>query len=333
MGVSHRTLAIAFAAVVAACTAAPPPEPGGITTAAPAPSASASAGNAPVARGYHAIVSMGTQGVLLYGGSTAPPGQGGVSLKDLWIRRGALWTRVPSEGPVSADVVAWDPDTARLFVTPGGDVVWLYDPKADQWERRTVTEGPPALDSARGVYDTRARRVIVTTRGSTWTYDVAANAWKRMASETNPPSLRWYSLTYHRKAGVTVLFGGSNADGTWTYDAVADAWREIRPATAPSGRQYSATAYDEETERVVLFGGTFGPQSAETPLGDTWSYDLAKNEWTQLSPARAPNPRGWHAMTYDAASARIVLFGGGAHRTEFQADTWTFDGSAWERSP
>jgi len=44
-------------------------------------------------------------------------------------------------------------------------------------------------------------------------------------------------------------------------------------------------------------------------------------------------PARMAAMTLDVTSTRIVLFGGGPRRTEFPADTWTFDGSGWERSP
>lgn len=55
-------------------------------------------------------------------------------------------------------------------------------------------------------------------------------------------------------------------------------------------------------------------------------------------------PEGWspllsarfgHAMAYDAARGRMVLFGGRAHRTSEQdldlGDTWEWDGSAWFR--
>lgn len=43
-------------------------------------------------------------------------------------------------------------------------------------------------------------------------------------------------------------------------------------------------------------------------------------------PASSPSPRWGAAMAYDAATGKIVLFGGG---TTPQGDTWTWDGSTW----
>src|SRR6187549_3658789 len=52
--------------------------------------------------------------------------------------------------------------------------------------------------------------------------------------------------------------------------------------------------------------------------------------WTQRA-VSGPSARYEHAMAYDAARARVVLFGG---REQFPltgvfADTWEWDGSAW----
>ena len=128
------------------------------------------------------------------------------------------------------------------------------------------------------------------------------------------------------------MFGGADLDDTWTYHARTNEWKEMKPTRAPSGRQYHAMAYDERADRVVLFGAA-GPQGVETPFGDTWMYDLARNEWTEVRAAPAPTTRGWHAMAYDAVLARVVLFGGGPHRDGYRAETWVFDttASSWSQ--
>ena len=55
--------------------------------------------------------------------------------------------------------------------------------------------------------------------------------------------------------------------------------------------------------------------------GDTWEWD--GTAWTQRSPASAPSPQQGHAMAYDAARGRVVLFGG--HDSFRRGDTWEWD--------
>ncbi len=43
-----------------------------------------------------------------------------------------------------------------------------------------------------------------------------------------------------------------------------------------------------------------------------------------------PAPRAWHAMAYDSARGRVVLFGGNyANTNTFYGDTWEWDGATW----
>jgi len=53
--------------------------------------------------------------------------------------------------------------------------------------------------------------------------------------------------------------------------------------------------------------------------------------WTKLSPTTNPPSRSMHAMVYDSARDRVVVFGGGG---AYLNDTWEFDGKTWvKRSP
>ena len=57
-------------------------------------------------------------------------------------------------------------------------------------------------------------------------------------------------------------------------------------------------------KRVVLFGFVYPPARS-----DTWEWD--GNTWLERSPTTSPSVRFGHAMAYDAARQRVVLFGGG----------------------
>jgi hypothetical protein len=54
--------------------------------------------------------------------------------------------------------------------------------------------------------------------------------------------------------------------------------------------------------------------------------------WVQLSPANSPPARSYHAMTYDAASRKVIVFGG-FDGNGYLNDTWTFDGVNWTLIP
>jgi Galactose oxidase, central domain len=58
---------------------------------------------------------------------------------------------------------------------------------------------------------------------------------------------------------------------------------------------------------------------------------FAQANWTSLSPGTTPSGRFGHAMAYDLANDRVVLFGGsdGVNRLN---DTWLFDGTSWAQA-
>ncbi|HKQ47741.1 MAG TPA: kelch repeat-containing protein [Phycisphaerae bacterium] len=61
--------------------------------------------------------------------------------------------------------------------------------------------------------------------------------------------------------------------------------------------------------------------------GNTRASAQCTGVWTG-SPGPAPSARNYHAMAYDAARGRTVLFGG-QNAGGNLADTWEWDGSAW----
>ena len=102
-------------------------------------------------------------------------------------------------------------------------------------------------------------------------------------------------------------------------------WVQVTPATSPPSRHGHAMAYDTARQRVVLFGGETIPHGVL--LGDTWEWD--GTTWAERTAASGdPPPRIGHALAYDVARARTVLFGAAT------ADTWEWDGTAWQaRTP
>ena len=54
-------------------------------------------------------------------------------------------------------------------------------------------------------------------------------------------------------------------------------------------------------------------------------------DWTQVTAASSPTARVDHAMVYDSARAKLVMFGG--YDGLYLNDTWEFDGVSWTQVP
>ncbi len=129
-------------------------------------------------------------------------------------------------------------------------------------------------------------------------------------------------------------------------DGVAEAARTARlwpvhpfSATNPGPRARGGMVFDSLRDRVVLFGGenTFNIDCGENAINTcryTWEWDGER--WHNRTPAAGgPAPRSGHAMVYDPARGRTLMWGGnewndcleGAGRT--CAWLWSWDGDVW----
>jgi hypothetical protein len=81
--------------------------------------------------------------------------------------------------------------------------------------------------------------------------------------------------------------------------------------------------YDSARGRVVLWGGF---NDTSTHLQDTWEWD--GTNWELKAPTSRPSARYEHAMAYDLARQRAVMFGG--DQAGNLQDTWEWDGTNWE---
>jgi hypothetical protein len=119
----------------------------------------------------------------------------------------------------------------------------------------------------------------------------------------------------------TVLFGGWGPGSNYPPDTCewdGSNWTQETPAVRPPLRAGHAMAYDVARQRTVVFGGN--PPFSLSNLSDTWEWD--GSYWTQVTPSVSPPEHCMHAMAYDFARQRVVLFGGAAG--EASDDTWLF---------
>ena len=96
-------------------------------------------------------------------------------------------------------------------------------------------------------------------------------------------------------------------------------WTYTGRLTSLSSERYGhAMIYDSLAAKFILFGGDhFG-----TRLSDTWTYDLSRNNWTELTPSSSPGARNFHSMVYNSKYDKVILFGGWGGF--YLSDTWVY---------
>ena len=299
----------------------------------------------PGARSGHSLIydRVNDRTLLLFGysGANLPP------RSEIWARQGASWSIVDRAGPGFRSLagVAIDDADGKLFVFGGagpgyqtryGDS-WTW--MRGEWTQRVGT-GPGPTDHHAATYDQR-RRNLISFGGNdplggwpkaTWALD--SSGWRIAAdSVSGPPPRAHHAMAYDAARGRVVLFGGLATDrsylnDTWEWDGVR--WQRIE-LSGPPARTRHRMAFDVARGVVVLYGGAGvrppGQTSGFNLLSDVWEYD--GRAWRNVAlPTSGPGKRMMHAMTYDAASAETLLFGGSDGVAD-RNDLWSWNGSRW----
>ena len=141
------------------------------------------------------------------------------------------------------------------------------------------------------VYDESTEQIVLTCGNSieghlddTWWYDVSTNTWDEQTTTGVRFGLKWPSMVFDSANQTSILFGGQVGDDpvdhTWVYDAQQNSWVRQYPDEVPPDRITGAFAFDSKYNVSILFGGGGEDYS---PIGDTWSYSLETNTWTDMS--------------------------------------------------
>ncbi|MBI3893680.1 MAG: PKD domain-containing protein [Candidatus Wallbacteria bacterium] len=217
-------------------------------------------------------------------------------------------------------------------------------PRTWGWVQR-ATQVPPGRPDTLLVFDSRRAKAVLfggfanPNLNDTWEWD--GLTWSEASPLTRPPGRGRHAVAYDSVRGRVVVFGGNTSQNqnfsvmlndTWEWDGVN--WSRANPVQSPPVHTEAAMAFDAARGQTVLFGGS--AMSATTQdLNDTWEWN--GTQWLQRHPATSPRPRKWHAMVYESARSRVLVFGGAfgfAGPSSDLNDTWEWDGTNWaDRTP
>ncbi|VAW42271.1 hypothetical protein MNBD_CHLOROFLEXI01-3101, partial [hydrothermal vent metagenome] len=154
--------------------------------------------------------------------------------------------------------------------------------------------------------------------------------WQQITTTNAPAAVGEYAMAYDSLNDVVVLYGG-NATGwpyensTWEFNGTD--WAATAPTQQPNAVYGMSMVYDDFNNVLLLFGGS---DTTDAPLAETWTYSVASDSWTQLTPANAPPARSYSQMVYTGTgtNTEITLFGGNDGTTYYN-DVWRYDGTNW----
>ncbi|MBI3892209.1 MAG: PKD domain-containing protein, partial [Candidatus Wallbacteria bacterium] len=271
--------------------------------------------------------------VVLFGGVAST-----TYSNDTWEWDGTSWAqRTSATAPPGRYGHSMTYDSARNRVMLFGGTTGLGALPNDTWEwdgtswtQRSPATAPSGRYEHATTYDVTRGRIVLfggvgaTSLNDTWEWD--GTNWTQRSPSSTPSARSQHALAYDSARSRVVLFSGvSYLSDTWEWDGTT--WTQKGPAAGPTARAEHAVAYDTTRNRLVLFGGAFNAGNS-TLLGDTWEYD--GSSWFYETPLPAPAARHGHALTFDKARSRAVLFGGSLGATgSVTADTWEYAGTNW----
>lgn len=223
-------------------------------------------------------------------------------------------------------VLAMGPDAAQVTIDQAGLAASIAPGESSSFTVRLTPSNGGSKQALLNIANDDADEspYEITLRGHT-----TENTY-RLVTTMGSPSPRFNATLVDLGDGRLLLFGGRDATGTWlgdtwVFEVETSTWTQLTPATSPPARNAHAMAL-VEPGTVVLFGGT--ATGGGGGLADTWSFDVAAEEWTQLAPPLSPPPRFQHEMVA-IGNAQALVFGGrpngGGSET---ADTWRFDAAS-----
>jgi hypothetical protein len=226
--------------------------------------------------------------IILHGGAKLEVFE---SLGDTWEWTVNGWAQLADDGATARDhhAIAFDANRNQVLLFGGRSRASSWPRDTLRWDgsawARISSEGPVGRARTALVYDSKRQRIVMfggyggppdpkeprRYLADTWTWE--GMNW-REHTVIGPPRRYAHAMAFDARAGVTVLYGGEDAnvrfEDMWQWDG--ERWRETKITGDKPGPRYSAAmAYDSARNRVVLYGGF--DSVTKRAFDDTWEWD------------------------------------------------------------
>ena len=178
--------------------------------------------------------------------------------------------------------------------------VWTYDLSSNVWRNMRPLPAPHVAPLRCASWDSDAQVVLVFGGEGgpreTLTYNPHRNEWQWMKPKSQPEPRSGGQMAYDSKRKVHVLFGSQFNDDPHTciYDLRKNEWRDAKPPSQPpTDKNDAVLSYDPIGGVVVaIVKITTGKEDEARHTLETWTYDVAANQWARLGAPTEPEPSG-----------------------------------------
>lgn len=201
---------------------------------------------------------------------------------------------------------------------------WRWDGLAWQLQANAAAPGP-RVDAAMGFDPTTGSLLLHGGSVDSTTWQWTGGPWQSLGSAVDAPAQARHRILPAAAGAILVPaareLAGGNADPLLTIQQrQAGSWQTIAHFPELGTRPWFASAFDPVRQQLVTFGGSTTDRD-QTRLFDGW--------WRTPTQTNGPVGRIGTALAWSAHEQRIVMFGGTV-LTGRAADTWSWDGMAWQ---
>ena len=321
---------------------------------------------APPERRHHAMAyDIGRERTVLFGGSDSANFDDVWEFDgERWEKLCGIGTACTGPSARRMHALAYDEVTKTVVMFGGvddtdlSDQVWEWN--GTSWRQTcgdgTACSGPTARYEHTMIWDGNRGRIVVfggctAGNGSTcttdsdevWEWNGSTRTWSRRCGSgttcSGPSARNAHGMIYDAIRNVGVMFGGCTSWGAGYCNTPSDevwdwngsAWRQRCGAGTACSGPYTladfAMAYDAGRGTTLVHNGLDG----NIMDLDTWEW--SGSSWTKVcgsgTHCSGSSARAQHAMAYDPARGRMVMFGGWYNGNN--DETWFWDGGAKSR--
>lgn len=230
-----------------------------------------------------------------------------------------------------AHTAVWDAREGEMIVVGGEwtkdkkfgffDDVWSFTAKSQKWKelKPKGEDVMPARGYHGGAWDSRRGCAWIfggcgedfKSLDDLWSFDTDKKLWKKASWEGAGPQARINPVfDFVESTGKLILYSGTSGfkpisalRDLWMFDPETNTWEELRCDAPP--RWQGAGAVDQKRGIFMVHGGF---DSSSRVQNDTWTYDIAKQEWNEAG--EGPAATDAHSMVWNSNVGVFVIFGG-----------------------
>ncbi|MBI3415719.1 MAG: hypothetical protein HY043_10455 [Verrucomicrobia bacterium] len=262
----------------------------------------------PTPRYGHTAIWTGTEMIVLVGGYSGLPLQGGVRYNPST----ETWVPLITPDELVFQTGVWTGSELLLWGTASGRGL-RYNPATGA--SKDMAPAPAGLGVINASVVWTGKEMIVccgtTAKGAlvhrAAGYNPPLNEWRTLALP-NTPSGRQYQAAIWTGREMIVWGGHGSVNVQRTtgvrYDPALDVWTPVSTNNAPSGRDYPGAVWTGK--EMIIWGGTGNSLFPSKDAGRR--YDPATDSWQSMSTNNAPRARSSHTMIW--TGKEMIIWGG-----------------------